>query len=251
MYILAEIRLFKSSIKHMGRIKIIIILFMLMFPFFSYSLEPIFGLKGKSIMLSSSPSTLGVVYNPEALSKKDFSKKNLSPIDFAGKVITVTNVNVIDWDKKSQGIIMQFIFDANEYCFYFPQNIHTSDITKKRPFSRFYTGTYMDMYQNHDDSHFIDPENIDIEYWLCDDIAFLQSKIGSKFGWSKDHINYVFDGFDPLNNKYQFRKYVEGEIKPSNAETRDIFPRSTTEKGYSVYSRRYNDIIYQLIWEEE
>lgn len=234
----------------MGRIKIIIVLFMLMFPFFSYSLEPIFGLKGKSIMLASSPSTLGVVYNSEALIKKDFSKKNLSPIDFAGKIITVTNVNVIDWDKKSQGVIMQFIFDNNEYCFYFPQNIHTSDITKNRPFARFYAGNYMNRYQNKDDSHFIEPANIDIDYWLCDDIEFLQSKNGSKFGWSENDINYVFIELDPINNKFQFRKYVEGEIKPSNTETRDIFPRSTTEKGYSVYSRRYNDIINQLIWEE-
>lgn len=235
----------------MGRIKIVIVLFILMFPFFSYSLEPIFGLKGKSIMLASSPSTLGVVYNSEALIKKDFSKKNISSIDFAGKIITVTNVNVIEWDKKNQGIIMQFIFDTNEYCFYFPQNIHTSDITKNKPFSRFYTGTYMDMYQNHDDSHFIDPENINIEYWLCDDITFLQSKIGSKFGWSKDDINYVFNGFDPLTNKYQFRKFVEEELKPSNTEIRNIYPRSTAKRAYDVYSRLYTDILNQLIWEEE
>lgn len=223
----------------MKRIKIIIVLFMLTFPIFSYSLEPIFGLKGKSIMLASSHSTLGVVYNSEAIIKKDFSKKYLSTIDFAGKVITVTKVNVIDWDKKSQGVILQFIFDANEYCFYFPQNIHSSDITKNRPLSRFYYD-YRNIYQNNYDRLFIDPKNINIRYWLCDDITFLQSKIGSKFGWTKGNMNCIFVDFDLKNYKYQYRVFVEGEIKPSKIETNNIYPRSTVKNFYDIYKRDYH-----------
>lgn len=142
----------------MTHIKYYFTLLIILLPFVTSAFEPIFKLKDQTIMLASSPSTLGVVYDAEALTKNDFAKKYLSATDFAGKVITVTKVNVINWDKKNQGLIVEFNYENHKYCFYFPQNIHTSDITKHKPFSRFYTGSYLDMYQTRDDNHFVKPK---------------------------------------------------------------------------------------------
>lgn len=224
-------------------------LFLMVIPFFSFALEPIFMLIGKSIILDSSPSTLGVVYNADAVPKKDFSKKTLSANEFAGKKLAVTNVNIINWDKKNQGLIVEFSCEGQNYCFYFPQNIHTSDISKGKPFSRFYSGTFMDMYQNRDDSHYVEPNRICLTFWLAEDIDFLQSKIGSKFHWINSQQTYIFTGFDLAKKKFEYRKFDEGEIKPSNTMTTDIHPSNTCgDRDISLKLNPGIDILKQIVW---
>lgn len=232
----------------MAHIKFIIIVIMAMLPFSVSALEPIFKLKNHSIKLASAPSTIGVVYEAEALHSNDFNKKYLSDIEFAGKSITVSNVNIIDWDKKSQALIVEFKFEGNSFCFYFPQKIKTSHVTKKLPYTRFYVGRYMDSYQNTDESHYVKPKDICISYWLTSDIDFLNSKIGSKFRWSSESKSgkpYILTGFDPANNKFQYREFIEGEIKPTNSESRNILPLKTIKDGYSIYDN-HNSIDYWL-----
>ncbi len=240
----------------MTRIKYIMALIMAtMLPFAVSALEPIFKLKDQSIMLASAPSTIGVVYDAEAFYANDFSKKYISEIEFAGKNITVSNVNVIDWDKKSQALIVEFNYEGKNYCLYFPQNIKTSHVTKKRPYTRFYVGRYMDSYQNTDASHYVEPKDICISYWLASDIDFLNSKIGAKFRWSRDSQTgnpYILTAFDPMANKYQCREFNEGEIKPSNSEFRSILPRKTIERGYGIYdvNSTIEYLLKKLYWIE-
>lgn len=232
-------------------IRIICTLFLMVFPFLSSALEPIFSLRGKSIILDSSTSTLGVVYNADAVPKNDFSKKTLSSNEFAGKEIAITNVNVINWDKKSQGLIIEFSCEGSNFCFYFPQNIHTSDISKGKPFSRFYSGTFMDMYQNSDDSHYVVPSRIRITFWLSDDVEFLKSKIGSTFHWGDSKDDNLFIGFDLDKRKFEYRRIVKGEIKPSNTVTYDIRPNYTSSKQFRF--EQWNpglDILKDIVWEE-
>ena len=216
----------------MTMVRILCTFLLMAVPFISSALEPIFTLKGKSIILDSSTSTLGVVYNADALLKNDFSKKTLSSYEFAGKEIAITNVNVINWDKKSQGLIIEFSCEGENFCFYFPQKIHTSDITKRKPFSRFYTGVFMDRYQNTDDSHYVEPDRICLAFWLPEDVDFLQSKIGSTFRWKDTGDTYLFTGFDLIKRKFEYRKYNKGEVKPSNTTATSIHPKNTSDMQY-------------------
>lgn len=235
----------------MTMVRILCTLLLMAVPYFSSALEPIFSLKGKSIILDSSPSTLGVVYNADAVHKKDFSKRTQSTSEFAGKEIAITNVNVINWDKKSQGLIMEFSCEGKNFCFYFPQNIHTSDITKGKPFSRFYSGTFMDMYQNMDDSHYVEPNRICITFWLSEDVDFLQSKIGSTFRWDDSGDTYLFTGFDLTKRKFEYRKFDKAEIKPSNTIATDIHPKKTSDKPYRFVSWSPDmEILKHIIWED-
>ena len=230
----------------MLRNKYILLLSIILLPFTAFALEPIFKLKGQTIMLAATPTTIGVIYDANALSSNDFSNKFLSNIDFAGKIITVSNVNVIDWDKKSQALIVEFGFEGKNYCFYFPQNIKTSHVRKKKPYTLFYSGTFMDSYQNTDESHFVTPKNICISYWLASDIEFFNSKKEAKFKWGGDsETTFVFMGFDPQNQKYIYRSFVEGEIKPANSETRTILPRKTIEHPYNTFTE--NDAIERVL----
>lgn len=220
-------------------------------PIFSFALEPIFTLKGKSIIMDSSPSTLGVVYNAEAILKKDFSKNTLSSHEFAGKKLAITNVNVINWHKKSQGLIIEFSYEDQNYCFYFPQNIHTSDINKGKPFSRFYSGTFMDRYQNMDESHYVEPNRICLSFWLSEDIEFLQSKIGSKFHWNNSNDTYLFTALDLAKRKFEYRKFEQGEIKPTNTMVTEILPTMTCGKrDRFVIWHPGIDILKRIVWEE-
>lgn len=222
----------------MSHFKYTILLFMAMLPFVASALEPIFKLKNQTIMLASAPSTIGVAYKVDALSSNDFSKHHLSDVEFAGKTINVTDVNIIDWDKKSQALIVEFEYQGNDYCFYFPQIIKTSHVTKKRPYTRFYVGSYMDSYQNTDETHYVKPKDICISYWLASDVEFLNSKINSKFRWNRDirtSDSYIFTAFDPSHNKFQYREFHKEEIKPSNSSTHNIYPRKTIKNGYGIY----------------
>lgn len=235
----------------MAMVKILCTLLLMAIPFFSSALEPIFMLKGKSIILDSSPSTLGVVYNADAVTKNDFSKKTLSSCEFAGKEIAITNVNVINWDKKSQGLIIEFSCEGENFCFYFPQKIHTSDITKRKPFSRFYTGTFMDMYQNKDDSHYVEPDRICLTFWPSEDVDFLKSKIGSTFRWNDSDDTYLFTGFDLAKRKFEYRKFDKGEIKPSITIATEINPNLTSGKPYRHATWFPNmDILNHIVWVE-
>lgn len=238
----------------MARIKYIVVLIMAtLLPFAVSALEPIFKLKNQSIMLASAPSTIGVVYDAEAFYSNDFSKKYISEIEFAGKNITVSNVNVIDWDKKSQALIVEFNYEGTNYCFYFPQNIKASHVTKKRPYTRFYVGRY-NRYLT-DTSYYVEPKDICISYWLASDIDFLNSKIGAKFRWDKESQAgnpYILTVFDPMANKYQCREFNEGEIKPSNSESRSILPRKTIERGDGVFdvNSSIEYLLKRLYWIE-
>lgn len=234
----------------MKMVRILCTLLLMAVPLLSSALEPIFTLKGKSIILDSSTSTLGVVYNADAVSKNDFSKKNQSPLEFAGKEIVITNVNVINWDKKSQGIITEFSYDGENFCFYFPQKIHTSDITKGKPFSRFYSGTFMDRYQNSDDSHYVEPKRICIKFWLAEDVNFLKSKIGSTFRWNDSKDIYIFTGFDLVKRKFEYRKFDKGEIKPSNTSFTEIYPKYTAKQYRFELWNPNMGILKQIVWEE-
>lgn len=232
-------------------VRILCTILLMAVPFFSCALEPIFTLKGKSIILDSSTSTLGVVYNADAIPKNDFSKKTQSSYEFAGKEIAVTNVNVINWNKKSQGLIVEFSCEGNNFCFFFPQNIHTSDISKRKPFSRFYSGVFMDMYQNKDDSHYVEPNRICLTFWLSDDVDFLQSKIGSTFRWNGNGDTYLFTGFDLIRRKFEYRRFNKGEIKPSNTITTELHPKSTIDKTYRFLPWYSNaDNLRNIVWEE-
>lgn len=235
----------------MTMVRILCTLLLMAVPFISSALEPIFTLKGMSIILDSSTSTLGVVYNADALPKNDFSKKTLSSYEFAGKEIAITNVNVINWDKKSQGLIIEFSCEGENFCFYFPQKIHTSDITKRKPFSRFYTGVFMDRYQNTDDSHYVEPDRICLTFWLPEDVDFLQSKIGSTFHWNNSEDTYLFLGFDLAKSKFEYRKFDKGEIKPSNTIVTEIHPMNTSGRSYRcVHWYPGMDILKQIVWED-
>lgn len=235
----------------MTMVRVLCIILLMAVPFFSSALEPIFMLKGKSIILDSSPSTLGVVYNADALPKNDFSKKTLSSHEFAGKKIAINNVNVINWDKKNQGLIIEFSCEGENFCFYFPQKIHTSDITKRKPFSRFYTGTFMDMYQNTDDSHYVEPNRICLTFWLSEDVDFLQSKIGSTFRWNDGGDTYLFTGLDLAKREFEYRKFDKGEIKPSNTMVEGIHPYMTSDKSYRLEPWSLNmDILDRIVWVE-
>ena len=235
----------------MTMVRILCTLFLVAVPFFSSALEPIFTLKGKSIILNSSPSTLGVVYIADALPKNDFSKKTLSSQEFAGKKIAITNVNVINWDKKSQGLIIEFSCEGEKFCFYFPQKIHTSDITKRKPFSRFYSGAFRDRYQNTDDSHYVEPNRICLAFWLSEDVDFLQSKIGSTFRLNDGNVTYLFTGLDLAKRKFEYRKFDKGEIKPSNTMFIDINPNMTSDESYRLDPWSPNmDILNHIVWEE-
>lgn len=232
-------------------VRILCTLLLLAVPFFSSALEPIFSLKGKSIILDSSTSTLGVVYNADAVPKNDFSKKTQSSHEFAGKEIVITNVNVINWDKKSQGLIIEFSCKGENFCFYFPQNIHTSDISMHKPFSRFYSGSFMDRYQNTDDSHYVKPDRIYLKFWLSEDIDFLKSKIGSTFRWNNSGDTYLFIGFDLEKKKFEYRKVDKGEIKPSNSIITQINPANTSDNPYKFVPWYPNmNILKNIVWEE-
>lgn len=251
MCISMVIKLYKLLIKSMIMARFFFTLLLMTIPFFSSALEPIFTLKGKSIILDSSPSTLGVVYNADAVINNDFSKKNLSAYEIAGKELDITNVNIINWDKKSQGLIIEFTCEGQNFCFYFPQQIHTSDISKGKPFSRFYSGSFMDRYQNKDDSHYVKPNRICLTFWLSEDVNFLQSKIGSKFHWNDGKDTYLFTGLDLTKRKFEYRKFDEGEIKPSKTITTDIQPAKTCCERYRLAPWYPGlDILKNIVWEE-
>lgn len=235
----------------MTMVKFLFTILLMAIPFFASALEPIFKLKGYSIILDSSTSTLGVVYNADAITKNDFSKKNLSSYEFAGKKITINYVNVINWDKKSQGLIIKFTYEDENFCFYFPQNIHTSDITELKPFSRFYSGKFMDMYQNQDECHYVEPYRICLTFWLSDDVDFLQSKIGSTFRWKDSEDTYLFVGFDLVKRIFEYRKISPDEIKPSNTLFIGLHPSNTSGKPHtSVRWHPHMYILNDIVWVE-
>lgn len=216
-------------------IKLIFFLICILTPLSGLALEPIFNLKGKSIILLN--STKDVAYTAIAVANNDFSKKNLADSDFKNKEILVTNVNIINWDKKNQSVIFEFRCDGNEYCMLFPQNIKTSYVGKK-PYTRFYTGKYMDMYQNHDDSHYVEPKKICLTYWLKSDVDFIISKIGSKFKWKRDDKKtYLLLSFDFKDGKLTYREYQENEVKASNSTFTELKPFSTVS-SYNVFDNR-------------
>jgi hypothetical protein len=230
----------------MKNIKFLLLVIALLSPIMSLALEPIFKLKGNTILLSKDITTIGVVYNGEAVSQHIYSNKMLATTDFAGKTITVTNANVINWQKKNQGVILEFTYNGENYCFYFPQNVHTSDFSKKRAFTKFYTGSYRDSYQNQDDSHFVLPENILIRYWLPSDIKDCNDHVGTKF--KMGNTTYIFLGIDINKNEISYRVYNDSEIKPYNSITRKISPYDTISNSESEYSIR--NFINSLVWIE-
>lgn len=62
----------------------------------------------------------------------------------------------------------------------------------------------------------------------------------------------MLTGFNPINQKIEYRKFIDGEIKPSKTESHNIYPRKTLENPYGVFqeSDAIESLLNKIVWEK-